>query len=276
MIKISVIIPTYNTCKYIEECLKSIVETKYRNLEVIIVDDSSTDDTCKIINKFTQQYKFIKLYNISHQGVASARNVGIKKATGDYLVFIDSDDIISKDVFSYIDKLSVKNIDCFVSDFDCISEDASLNVLKSENLDYRRINNVNPNRVLNYFYSLRLVHTMWRFIVKRDIVVSNNIFLTDGIIHEDEEWIAKMLINCEKFYKIPFNYYVYRKRKNSIMATKTLDHFYGMMKVATNLIQQTQNCKYEYQKLYLKRTIYKMCELTYYGVKELSNPDNPV
>ncbi len=101
MSKISVIIPAYNSEKYIERCLNSIINQSYRNIEIIVVDDCSTDTTSYIIQKFCKldnRIRHIKLP--ANKGVGYARNIGIKNATGEYLGFVDSDDWIDSNMYS--------------------------------------------------------------------------------------------------------------------------------------------------------------------------------
>lgn len=266
MIKISVIIPTYNTSKYIEECLKSIVETKYENLEVIIIDDSSTDDTCKIINSFTHQYKYIKIYNIKHQGVAFARNVGIKKATGDYLVFVDSDDYIIYNIFDEINKID-KDIDCFVINYEKRVNGVNVN-------KYDILNKTNSKKdMLEQLYSKRSILPVWRFVVKREL--ANNIIFTNGIVFEDEEWSAKMLLKCNSFYVIEDIVYSYQKREGSILSGLNLFSYKDLISVCERLLKLSE--KYiGFEKDFLLRRVYLNMEYCYYSIRKLSKPREPL
>lgn len=92
---ISVIIPVYNVEKYLRRCIESIINQSYRNLEIILVDDGSTDSSGEICDEYAQEDKRIKVVHKKHSGVSDARNIGINNAQGDYLSFIDSDDVIS-------------------------------------------------------------------------------------------------------------------------------------------------------------------------------------
>lgn len=96
--KFSIVIPVYNVECYLEECLCSIINQTYRNLEIIIVNDGSTDNSWDIIKKYAREDSRIIVINQENQGLSIARNVGIEKSTGDYLMFIDSDDYISLEV----------------------------------------------------------------------------------------------------------------------------------------------------------------------------------
>ena len=93
--KVSIIIPVYNTEKYLEKCLDSIINQEYRNLEIIIVNDGSTDNSMNIIKKYQKLDSRIKVFEQSNKGTGSARNKGLDNATGDYISFVDSDDYVS-------------------------------------------------------------------------------------------------------------------------------------------------------------------------------------
>lgn len=94
---ISVVIPAFNVSEHIYECIKSITYQDYSNLEIIVINDGSTDDTLKILRQLELQDSRIKIYTQNNKGVSSARNYGIRKSTGVYITFIDADDFISKD-----------------------------------------------------------------------------------------------------------------------------------------------------------------------------------
>ena len=87
--KYSIIIPVYNTSKYLNKCIKSAINQDYENIEIIIVNDGSTDDSLDIIKKYTKKYKNITLIDQKNKGLSVARNEGIKKATGDYFLLLD-------------------------------------------------------------------------------------------------------------------------------------------------------------------------------------------
>ena len=91
--KFSIIVPVYNVENYVDKCIKSILNQTYKNYEVIIINDGSTDNSLNIINKYKNNKK-IKIITQKNKGLSNARNNGMKMATGDYLLFIDSDDYI--------------------------------------------------------------------------------------------------------------------------------------------------------------------------------------
>ena len=103
--KISIIIPVYNVSDFIDECIQSLLKQTYKNYEIILVDDGSTDDSGFKCDGYAQKYANIKIIHQINSGVSYARNVGISKSTGDYIVFVDPDDTNSVCHFSWEDVL---------------------------------------------------------------------------------------------------------------------------------------------------------------------------
>lgn len=99
MDKVSIIIPVYNTEKYLEKCIKSVCNQTYQNLEIICVDDGSTDESGRILDRFAQVDKRIKVMHKANEGVSAARNDGLRIATGEWIGFVDSDDYIAEDMY---------------------------------------------------------------------------------------------------------------------------------------------------------------------------------
>ena len=106
---ISVIVPVYNCEKYIEICIRSVLQQTYTNLELILVDDGSTDGSGKVCDQYVDQDTRVKVIHKENGGVSSARNRGIENAVGDWYSFVDADDFIDKDMYSILMTLQEKN-----------------------------------------------------------------------------------------------------------------------------------------------------------------------
>ena len=111
---ISVVIPVYNVEEYISRCISSILEQTYRNLQIILVDDGSTDKSGEICDEYAKADRRVTVIHQTNGGVSSARNTGIDKATGEYITFVDSDDFVSKEMVAYLFALA-KNNDCDIA-----------------------------------------------------------------------------------------------------------------------------------------------------------------
>lgn len=105
---ISVVIPVYNTAPYLEKCLDSVVKQTYQNLQVIIINDGSTDDSAEICQKFADKDKRIEFINKKNEGVSTARNMGIEKSHGEWIYFLDSDDYLDFNAFSQLVSISLE------------------------------------------------------------------------------------------------------------------------------------------------------------------------
>lgn len=133
--KVSIIVPIYNCEKYLNKCLESLYKQTYSNIEIILVNDGSTDDSEKICMNYAKKYNNFKYYFKSNSGAADTRNYGLKVATGDYILFVDSDDYIDKNYVEIIYAKLIKNkVDIVVTGLTEVSEDGSVikRVLYSE------------------------------------------------------------------------------------------------------------------------------------------------
>ena len=271
--KFSIVVPVYNSEKYITEWIASVLNQSYKNWELILVDDGSSDSSKAICIKYAQQYPDqIFVYESKNFGVSHARNIAIKKANGDYVVFLDSDDyLLNKNFFEYLNNVSqTQNIDCFIGEFNSFSENENIPPLKDKKISKDEINNMPQEEVLEYFYRLRLIFTVWRFVVKRQLIQDNNLQFTENIIHEDEEWCTRMLLCATTFNKIPFPHYMYRRRANSIMSTGDFVHFYNYLKVTELILNTAQKQEKKYKKIFAQRCAYKCAGLVYFGLKDIS------
>ena len=151
--KFSVVVPVYNSENYIIECIESVLNQTYQNWELLLVDDGSVDSSKEICIKYAQQFPDkIFVYESKNYGVSHARNIALKNAKGDYVVFLDSDDyLLEKTFFEYLNSISQKeNIDCFIGEFNSFSEDENILPLYDKNISKDEINNVSQEKVLEY------------------------------------------------------------------------------------------------------------------------------
>lgn len=224
-VKFSIILPAYNVEKYIEQAVNSVINQTYSNWELIIVNDGSTDSTLDILKRY--KAKNIKVITTKNNGVAKARNLALKHATGDYIVFLDGDDFLENWILKKVNSLCKKNLDiqAFLGTFNCVKEKDYLKFLRSEILQSSRINGCSHEQILEYVYEIRLIFTIWRFIVKRSFILENNLMFKEGILHEDEDWVTRMLVYVRNLHCITKPFYNYRIRENSIMTNKSYEHF---------------------------------------------------
>lgn len=230
--KISIIIPVYNVEKYLNKCIKSILNQTYSNLEILLIDDGSIDKSGAICDELGKIDKRIKVFHKKNEGVSSARNVGIKNATGEYLIFIDSDDYLEKNMIEFLYKnLKNNNVDISICEY----------YIDYGNNRIEKKNNREENIILNKeeFYKYLLDSNyfggfLFNKLIKKTLIYDKKrILLFDENVHicEDLLYMCQIGQNINKIYYTTTPYYYYVQRKNgalrSIYTEKQLSNFYA-------------------------------------------------
>lgn len=153
MTKYSIIVPVYNASSSIQKCVESILNQEYENWELILVDDGSTDNSYEIIKRYSKNDNRIKAYHKDNSGPGLTRNYALKKITGDYILFVDSDDYISKNYLKIIEDNN-KNKEYDLIFIGMINEDINGNVINV--IDVSKFDNCNKDECINYLLSARL------------------------------------------------------------------------------------------------------------------------
>lgn len=174
---VSIIIPAYNVGKYIEKCLTSILEQTYSNIEVIAVNDGSTDDTATLIDNISQNDSRVRVLHIKNSGVSAARNRGIEISTGDYVVFVDADDYLAHDYIEYMLDL-IKNTG---SDF-CLSK-CCYTRRYEEQTERETIEKLEPADATALLLSPAVIVGCWNKIFKRSFLIENNIRFSTALFY---------------------------------------------------------------------------------------------
>ena len=214
MKKVSIIIPVYNTEKYLKKCLNSVVKQTYKNIEIIIVNDGSPDNSQNIIDKFKQQYpKLIKSFIKKNGGLSDARNYGIEKATGNYIAFLDSDDYVEQDCYEkMINKAEEKDFDLVVCDFKNIYD--TRQVQGNSNIKNDLYEKETIKKVFKDIYPVA-----WNKLYKKSLL--EKVQFKTGVWYEDVEFLYRLLpeIHSIGVVKEPLINYVHRDGA----ITKTFD-----------------------------------------------------
>lgn len=217
MAKLSVIIPVYNVQKYLPQCLDSILNQTFKDIEVICIDDGSTDDSLAILNDYALRDSRLKILTQSNSGPANARNLGIKVATSDVITFLDSDDwIASENAFEEIYNKFIENdVDLLV--FDHYEYNNKKNALKHNN--QRRFvfkyNKKDYERKLSFEdfrkYIFRFSPFPWNKFYKRQFLIENEIFFPmDLVAGEDSAFAMYAIMYSQSIYITDKKYIVYR------------------------------------------------------------------
>ena len=212
MIKYSFIVPVYNTEKYLKRCLDSLVNQTYKNYEIIVVNDGSKDNSYKLIDDYKSRYKNIVLLNQENAGLSMARNNGVKKAKGEYLIFVDSDDYVEKSLLFEIDK-EIQDVD--VLRYQVISEDDNGdNRVKHQEEGFDAIDGKDAfKKITNYHF----IEPAWCYVYSKKYYIDNKFSFEKGIYHEDFALIPSVIYKAKKVKSIKYLGYHYITREGSIM-----------------------------------------------------------
>lgn len=209
--KYSIIIPCYNIADIVERTILSVLDQNNKAYEIIIINDGSTDNTVKIINRFAKETN-VTIINKKNGGVSSARNIGIKKARGEYLLFLDGGDTLKANALDDIDKYLSQNIDMLSFGYEKTMGD------KTELYISERYDNLNftGEKFLLEYLQLKLKQCMCSFVVKRAIIQQNGIIFNERTYNgEDQEFQIKCILNCKKVKYLSDNLFQYIIEDNS-------------------------------------------------------------
>lgn len=228
--KLSIIIPVYNVEKYLEECLKNIIIQINNNIQIVLVDDGSTDNSGKICDKYEEKYAQIKVIHKKNGGLSSARNEGLKYAEGEYIVFIDSDDVISKQLCGILlDVINKENPDIIEYNFEKFIDgkfNERICKKKEKTKMYEKIIGID-NVFDAYFITKKIKRESWTKAYKKALF--DNINFPIGRLAEDLATTYKVLAKSNKVVYINEILYFYRVRNNSIMGNGSIKLYYDAM-----------------------------------------------
>lgn len=207
---ISVIIPAYNVEKYLAACLESIVCQTYNNLEIVVIDDGSTDNTAVICDEYAKKDSRIRIIHQENKGIASTRNVGIHEAKGEYLFWIDSDDFVDKNIIMKLYKLIRKySADISICDY-----------IQGSNRDYQFVSSgrieesileakTGFEKIYESNHSSFIMAASWGKLIRKSAY--DGLKYPDGLIFEDIYMSHHLIANCEKIvYTNEIMYYYYQ------------------------------------------------------------------
>lgn len=223
---ISVIVPCYNVSKYIEDCVKSIRAQTYTNYEAIFVNDGSTDDTLKKLTALCADKPNFYVIDKPNGGVSSTRNAGLAQAKGEFITFIDSDDMYASDFLEYMHSLIVGN-DCEVSVawWMRVKENAHFESLKPTKRS-KEVNIIDDTEMAvcvaltGYTLTFSPVNKMYRHSLLRKIVGYPNVFNEKTLCYEDAEFVIRCMDKTTRLVYTDSEPYYYRIRKNSLIHSK--------------------------------------------------------
>ena len=217
---VSVIVPAYNIDTYISECLDSLLSQTYKNIEIIIVDDGSTDRTGKIIDDYANKYSNISCFHQKNQGQAVARNNAYKYVNGEFLTYVDGDDICHSDMISHLVAIQkITKADIVQAEFRKFYDISSIKKIYMTSIETQtdiKISNYTPQSALREFlYTRKFINSPWGKLIRSDIMSDLEFPTKRG--YEDGALMYKVYGKASSLTYIPTVIYFYRQHKTSTM-----------------------------------------------------------
>ncbi len=213
---VSVIIPIYNVEKYLDRCLESIVNQTQKDLEIILVNDGSTDDCAKMCNEWAKKDDRIKVIHKENGGLSDARNAGINFASGEYIMFLDSDDYYHENMCKIMHETIIKRgVDLVCCDFIDVNEEGDLikrPKIYYEDIDYKRV--YDGREFIKFLLENKAPPFAWNKIYKRNIFFEKR--FKKGYLAEDYEFLLRAIRETREVYFISDKLYYYTYRDSSI------------------------------------------------------------
>lgn len=242
--KFSVIVPVYNVEDFLPECLESILNQVYSDFEVILVDDGSTDNCPHLCDQYAEKDNRVRVIHKENGGLSDARNTGITVATGDYLLFIDSDDY-------WYSPLMMKKINDIVEtdrvDIVQFGQQKFYNIEKKLVPGPQRMlsqyNGCTTNELISQLVSgEKLTISACSMALSRDFIINNNLYFEKGLKTEDLEWAIRLYVARPKWSFVDEYFYVYRvQREGSISATVDYKHLCDYCWIIENSVKIVEN-----------------------------------
>ena len=233
MIQFSIIIPVYNVSKFLPECVRSVLQQNYPNFEIILINDGSTDNSGEICNEFSHSDSRIRVIHQENRGLSAARNVGINESKGDYIIFLDSDDLWdNKNVLSIL----AQRVESYSPDV------LSFNYCKfDDNRQYEPYFSKNSSSTqlltLQDVIDKDLwIACAWNKVIKKKLFDGNCLRFVEGITSEDMDWCVRLALKATKFDYLDIVVVKYRQRESSISQSATPRKVRCVLENITNCI----------------------------------------
>lgn len=210
----SIIVPIYKVEKYIHRCIDSLINQTFFDIEIILIDDGSPDNCPRICDEYSERYENIRVIHKENGGLSDARNCGIRAASGEYIIFVDSDDYISLDACEKFSRYTADKYDVIVADSIVKGAEMDLSHIKSDK-------SMNGHEyLLNSLRMNKAPMVAWLNIYRRDFLINNNLFFKYGILHEDEHFTPRVFLKAGSVFVTDVVFYHYIIREDSITTKK--------------------------------------------------------
>lgn len=230
MKKISVIVPVYNIEKYLNDCIDSLINQTYKNIEILLIDDGSKDNSGNICDEYAQKDSRIKVIHQENGGLSKARNTGLDNASGEYIMFCDSDDLFTPIACEVLlNEIESKNADYVIANYQNCDEDGTL--WHNPVFDKEKFKNFRLS-IKDYIHSFYIMNSgVWNKIFRKSFIDKLNLRFIEKLPAEDAMFTTYCFIKAKSVYYINDIVYLYRQREgDSISTNANVKYFDGINK----------------------------------------------
>lgn len=242
--KVSIIIPAYNVAKYVDEALQSCMQQTYKNIEIIVVNDGSTDNLLEVLQKYDKYPEAIKVITIKNQGLSVARNIGMEHATGKYIMFLDGDDwleytLVKQCVNNMEEELEV----FFYNAMECTDYEGKI-IDRKEQQKYNIAECVcDGSTIFQNGMNHPIKHEAWRGCYSKKFLDENGIRFIPKVFYEDNSFWLDIMISAKRIKYSNFYGYNYRVRKGSIInSSVTYEKIDSVLFLSKYMLEKIQKC----------------------------------
>lgn len=249
-IKTSIIIPVYNTEMYLDDCIQSVINQTQTEIELILVDDGSTDRSGMIIDRYAKKYPFIRVIHQNNQKQGAARNAGLKAARGEYIYFIDSDDYIANNLLEICYQAAKReDLDFVMFDAETVVDKGyeGPEIIKNETYDRSDVrieDEIFSGKEFWFRYGKKggLYVCSCLFYISAEFLKRNELFFEPNVYYEDHEWSTKLYIKAQKIKYIPQKLHYRRVRNDSTMTIRYSDeHLSSCIQLIDCIVRQIED-----------------------------------
>ena len=267
---ISVVIPVYNTEKYLDKCIESILTQKYNELELILIDDGSTDGSPKICDYYSEIDSRVRTFHQKNCGAASAVNTGISLSKGEYIVVVDCDDYIDGSLLDEVNKLTNDTPDLIIYRFCKFDDNAVYN--ESFNFDGIRNDENIDEKIKQLVKHDAFYCSWWSKAVRRSFLVDNEILINPDLFVCDIDWYYRVILKAKTLKMVNKPLYFYRQREGSVTAECKIRSLEDSVYTISNITSALSDDKNETNKkdAILNATAKNYCNtlLLYFRIKD--------
>lgn len=261
-VKVSVIIPVFNVEKYVRECLDSVIHQTTDNMEIIIIDDGSTDNSGQICKEYAQAYAVVKYIRQENTGLGGARNTGLLQAHGEYILFLDSDDKWREDCILQIQKCLMQYPCLDIVYFDAEVFYESELIPRNDDYDkkiYDRKGKIREDictgaEFFDEIYPLHFNVSACMAAYRREFLLNHKIYFPSGVLYEDNLFSLQAILKARAIKYLPYNLYIRRYRFGSIMTSKkNKEYVQSTAKVFTLVLEYVESERGQYEEIVFRK-----------------------